>query len=266
MSGAFAPMKQRRRRPCAMCQAVYTPKRRDSFFCTPKCREDWRREPAEIKSEPVEIQEAIPEIAETRSFITVLEIAAELRISRASAYRYAQEMSPRVLGRAVRIERAAYELWLNDHTVGKLPAPVRKGRCTQCTKKSDPTRSDGLCSNRCKERARRKKPERIAYLREYNRKRTDAKYEMAKRHGITNELMDAWKEVGCYYPGGNHAGDLGVDHDHDHCAGRYGCGLCSRGLLCQRHNSALGGIERDLEFTMWALQQPMLQKKIRREA
>jgi hypothetical protein len=89
---------------------------------------------------------------------------------------------------------------------------------------------------------------------------------MAKRHGVPFEVMDGWKQVGCYYPGGNHEGPLGVDHDHGHCSGRYGCRVCSRGLLCAKHNRALGGIETDLEFTLWALQQPMLHKKIRREA
>ena len=244
---------------CAMCQKVYKPKTRRSFWCSTDCKDDWH-------SEPVKLSEVGIESEKTRSFITVLEIAAELRVSRASAYRWAQQMSPHVLGRTVRIERATYERWLNDHGDGKLPDPIRKGRCSECNEKSDPTRNTSVCSERCRERARRKQPERIAYLRDYNRKRTDAKYEMAKRHGVTNEVMDSWKEVGCYYPGGGHAGDLGVDHDHGHCAGRYGCGLCSRGLLCARHNNALGGIERDLEFTMWALQQPMLQRKIRREA
>lgn len=39
-------------------------------------------------------------------------------------------------------------------------------------------------------------------------------------------------------PGGK--GGLHIDHDHRHCAGTYGCGLCYRGLLCHSCNTGLG--------------------------
>lgn len=139
--------------------------------------------------------------------------------------------------------------------------------CERCGKLFTATRIlTRWCGSDCREKTRRKDPKRIEYLRDYNKWRNHNGKDMARRHGVTVEVMTQWLQVGCYYPGGNHAGDLGVDHDHDHCPGRYGCGICSRGLLCARHNTALGGIERDLDFTMWVLQQPMLQNKIRREA
>jgi hypothetical protein len=34
--------------------------------------------------------------------------------------------------------------------------------------------------------------------------------------------------------------DLSVDHDHACCPGKTSCGRCIRGLLCHRHNLAIG--------------------------
>src|SRR5688572_27423600 len=36
---------------------------------------------------------------------------------------------------------------------------------------------------------------------------------------------------------------LAVDHDHNCCNGPFSCGRCVRGLLCARHNMAVGFIE-----------------------
>lgn len=38
---------------------------------------------------------------------------------------------------------------------------------------------------------------------------------------------------------------LAVDHDHEHCAGRYGCRECVRGALCDPCNRLLGHLADD---------------------
>ena len=49
-----------------------------------------------------------------RRFITPEEIAADLQISRAAAYRLTAEIPTIRLKRALRIERADYEAWLRS--------------------------------------------------------------------------------------------------------------------------------------------------------
>jgi len=36
-----------------------------------------------------------------------------------------------------------------------------------------------------------------------------------------------------------------VDHDHSCCSGKRSCGKCVRGVLCARHNTAMGGFSDD---------------------
>ena len=38
-----------------------------------------------------------------------------------------------------------------------------------------------------------------------------------------------------------------VDHDHNHCPGKYGCKNCVRGLLCGQCNMALGGFQDNIQ-------------------
>lgn len=40
---------------------------------------------------------------------------------------------------------------------------------------------------------------------------------------------------------------LHIDHDHNCCPGRWSCGECIRGLLCDRHNLILGLIDDDID-------------------
>lgn len=45
---------------------------------------------------------------------------------------------------------------------------------------------------------------------------------------------------------------LGIDHDHKHCKGKYGCKVCVRGLLCSSCNARIGFVEQILEqSTTW---------------
>lgn len=70
------------------------------------------------------------------------------------------------------------------------------------------------------------------------------------RFGISLEdfvrLLDA-QGGGCAICGGTNANGkaLGVDHDHDCCAGDRSCGRCVRGLLCSACNFAIGMMRDD---------------------
>jgi len=92
----------------------------------------------------------------------------------------------------------------------------------------------------------------------------------ATKYGLTIEKLRAILELGCYAPNCNIVGTgkngLHIDHDHSCCPGRKSCGLCVRGALCSFHNVYLGYLERDWSFAVWAMRQPSLVLKVRREA
>lgn len=46
---------------------------------------------------------------------------------------------------------------------------------------------------------------------------------------------------------------LAVDHDHSCCPGERSCGKCVRGLLCWKHNAALGMFNDDVEMLLGAV-------------
>ncbi len=45
----------------------------------------------------------------------------------------------------------------------------------------------------------------------------------------------------------NNGDRLGIDHNHKHCPGKYGCKICVRGLLCSVCNARLGYLEQILQ-------------------
>ena len=72
-----------------------------------------------------------------------------------------------------------------------------------------------------------------------------------KRYGITLDVYDKMVEERggrCDICGQVPEKRLHVDHDHKCCPGRRSCGMCIRGLLCQRCNLAIGLLEDDIEL------------------
>lgn len=56
-------------------------------------------------------------------YLTIADIAAELRISKRSAYDLMKAMSHLRAGRLIRVSRAAFERWKRDHTLEPQPTP-----------------------------------------------------------------------------------------------------------------------------------------------
>ena len=81
---------------------------------------------------------------------------------------------------------------------------------------------------------------------------------LRRQYGLTAaryDVMLAAQGGGCAVcgttvPGGR--GAFHVDHDHACCPGRKSCGKCIRGLLCARHNTALGLLDDSVENLMSA--------------
>ena len=75
-------------------------------------------------------------------------------------------------------------------------------------------------------------------LKAYNRKR------VVERHGLT---LERYAQISADQNGQcaicKTETTLVIDHDHRHCAGPYGCGLCFRGLICSKCNRILGQVE-----------------------
>jgi hypothetical protein len=110
------------------------------------------------------------------------------------------------------------------------------------------------------------KAKRLAYEKSEVRKARSR----ASRYNITVERLQELLAAGCYAPSckttGSGVNGLVIDHDHNCCAGGRSCGNCVRGALCSRHNKYLGFLEADWQFAIWAMRQPSLVLKIRREA
>tara|TARA_R110000782_G_scaffold6973_1_gene23617 strand:+ start:80 stop:433 length:354 start_codon:yes stop_codon:yes gene_type:complete len=63
------------------------------------------------------------------------------------------------------------------------------------------------------------------------------------RYGFSyEEIIDMFKS-GCMVCGGSEK--LHIDHDHNCCPGKYTCGNCVRGTLCQKCNQGIGYLNDD---------------------
>lgn len=75
---------------------------------------------------------------------------------------------------------------------------------------------------------------------------TYVKYQNIKRkYGLSKDEYDTLVSLGCGICGGTYR--LAIDHDHSCCAGESSCGSCIRGVLCMRHNIALGQVRDSIE-------------------
>lgn len=77
-----------------------------------------------------------------------------------------------------------------------------------------------------------------------------------RKHGITQEWYDKTLEAQgggcaiCNEPPRERR--FSVDHDHACCPGKNSCGMCVRGLLCQRCNAGIGMLKDDVEIVVAA--------------
>ena len=76
-------------------------------------------------------------------------------------------------------------------------------------------------------------------------KSCNRRYQMSSKYGLTPTQFDEKlieQELSCAACGTEAPGGHGwvVDHDHSCCPGHITCGLCVRGILCGKCNTALG--------------------------
>lgn len=159
------------------------------------------------------------------------------------------------------------------HCGASFACPQTHTRRKYC---SSPCKYEADYSTRCKDRGLLPKKDRsrltcVECEALFTAKRSDAKYcspecqrraaglrKLAdraniRRHGISPEYFDALLAEqggtcaikGCASAECSNGRRLHIDHDHACCPGHDSCGSCIRGLLCDRHNIALGMCQDD---------------------
>lgn len=136
------------------------------------------------------------------------------------------------------------------------------------TEKGKATRKAYSQTEKCKaqRKAYSQTERRQAVRKAYNRSENGRNRHRANRYGLTNARLEELLAAGCYAPNCAEKEKLHIDHDHACCPANVSCGNCVRGALCRRHNVYLGYLEADWQFAIWAMRQPSLVLKVRREA
>jgi hypothetical protein len=81
-------------------------------------------------------------------------------------------------------------------------------------------------------------------------RRRQAERQRIARHGIDPDTFS--QPDGCGICGESNT-TLAVDHDHRCCPGKYSCGQCVRGFLCNSCNNGLGRFRDDPELLSAAI-------------
>ncbi len=76
----------------------------------------------------------------------------------------------------------------------------------------------------------------------------------AHKYSLPVERLRQMLFEGCIYPGGDHADELHIDHDHKCCGKNKSCGKCVRGILCGNHNRLVGMVEKALPHMDWIIE------------
>lgn len=78
-------------------------------------------------------------------------------------------------------------------------------------------------------------------------------YRLRKNHGLREEQVAAEiaaQDGKCCYCHRPLAGDVNIEHDHDHCPRPTSCRICRRGISCQPCNLILGHAADDVDLLL----------------
>lgn len=136
------------------------------------------------------------------------------------------------------------------HYNRSLRKTVEQKPCEQCGSNITEVGRRKYCSVACYEIAMR--PLRHQWRRDnpdYRKRQSER--QRVRRHGVDPEnFVPASRCDIC----GDGQETLAIDHDHDCCPGKYSCGECIRGFLCNSCNNGLGRFKDDPNLLQAAIE------------